>query len=208
MLRNIALVIIAILAGGLIGSLSGMESAVYPDSAVKVSLSKGGHGSGVYIGQNLILSAAHVVQSDNTVMIKTEYGDEMVGEVLWTNRKYDVALIRVEDPPLIHASYLSCTIPSLGDEITLRGNPQQAEFITVWGTIGGTVREFGPWASAVPTNAAIIPGQSGGPVFNEAGDIVGLAVGVMAVPMGMSASLVSLGVIVPGKTVCDLLGRA
>jgi S1-C subfamily serine protease len=58
------------------------------------------------------------------------------------------------------------------------------------------------------TDITTVPGQSGGPVLNADGKVVGITVGVMRVPMGFaSASYVGVGFIVPGKTICNLLAR-
>jgi S1-C subfamily serine protease len=104
-------------------------------------------------------------------------------------------------------SRLACTVPSVGDEVIAKGNPINAEFITVWGRIADSVREAGPWKSVVITDIATVPGQSGGGVFDTQGRLIGITVGVMVAPVGFSASLVGVGYVVPGRVVCDLLAR-
>lgn len=206
-MRNHIAALVVILVALVVGAGAMRAPAVFPNSAVKVEMA-GGHGSGVYIGRNLIVTATHVIRTEKSVKIKTELGEILTGEVLWANQKYDVALIRTPTPQNVHASHLSCTVPASGDDVMLRGNPTIVEFVTAWGKIAGTVREMLPWASVVPTNAAIIPGMSGGPVFDKAGNVVGISVGVLTVPTGLSVSLVGMGAIVPGKTICELMGRA
>jgi len=51
-----------------------------------------GHGSGVYIGNGLVLTAAHVVGDSKTVTLHSDR--DLPGEVLWSNKKYDLALVR------------------------------------------------------------------------------------------------------------------
>jgi S1-C subfamily serine protease len=176
---------------------------------VKIVLERG-HGSGVYIGSNLILTAAHVVDNskDGKVKIKTEGGNILTGEVLWSSKARDVALVRVSGTVGLKAAVLSCDMPKPGDIIQARGNPLSVEFFSSWGHVAGTIRKMGPWLEGLPTDMTILPGMSGGPVFGADGRVVGLAVGVLMAPAGFgSMSFTGATLIVPGSTICPLLGR-
>lgn len=176
---------------------------------VKIVL-EGSHGSGVYIGDNLILTAAHVVvaAADGKIKIKTEGGNILPGEVLWMSKARDVALIRVSGTFGLRPAVLSCAAPKVGDVIQARGNPLSVEFFSAWGHVAGTQREMGPWLVGVPTDMTILPGMSGGPVFGADGRVVGIAVGVLMAPAGFgSMSFTGATLIVPGSTICPLLGR-
>lgn len=205
---------IALVALCIVGIFVWQPRAATPDtrsSVVKVMVGSG-HGSGVYIGSGIVLTAAHVLAgaADSTVRIKTEGKNLLDGEVLWINKARDVGAIRVATTTGLKAAFLSCIDPQMGDQITARGNPGFAEFFTSWGHVSDAIKhEIGPWAQALIVDASISPGQSGGPVFDSAGRVVGLAVGVMLAPLSQGAtSLSGVGIIVPGSAVCELLGRA
>lgn len=176
-------------------------------SVVKI-ISDKGHGSGVHIGDGYILSVAHVVKQALALKMQSEDGVSQDAEVLWINEAYDVALLRVSIFGGVAASPLSCRTPLAGEAIVASGNPMSMEFLTFHGFVSGVARVIGPWKVGVPVDLTIIGGMSGGPIFDEAGSVVGLSVGHMAVPMGFGASWTRVGVIVPGNTICDLMGRA
>ncbi|MGN7750552.1 S1C family serine protease [Sinorhizobium sp. 22678] len=174
-------------------------------TVVKVIL-KNGHGSGVSIGNGYVLTAAHVVQDSKTATLKTKDGRNMEAAVLWSNKEYDIALLRFEGAQ-IDAASLDCRVAQLGDTIISYGNPLNVEFASAYGRIAGEPRAFGPWQSVFVTDITTVMGQSGGPVFDADGRLIGITVGVMGAPMGFSHSLVGYGFVVPSRAVCDLLAR-
>jgi len=189
-------------------SLVAAKPSASPTSPVVKVMTENGHGTGVSIGNSIILTADHVVGDEKTVKLKTEAGNIIEGEVLWTSEKYDIAYVRAKGTEGIGSARLSCREPRLGEEITIRGNPSNQEFITVWGRVAGPAREVYRWASVTVANMAIIPGQSGGPVMDDDGNVVGIVVGVMGSQVGFGVSLVGVGYFVPGDVICGLLARA
>jgi len=178
--------------------------ATGPNVMIKVG---DGHGSGVFIGNGIIITAAHVVGANGTVDLLLDDGTEMKGRVLWANTQYDIAAIRPDDSSGMAWANLSCTVPQNGEEITAVGNPTAFKFLTMWGKVAGTLDEMLPWLEAVPVDMTVIPGMSGGGVFNARGEVVGISVGTAIMPFGFGATWLRIGIIVPGKTVCDLMGR-
>ncbi|ASQ10239.1 serine protease [Sinorhizobium meliloti] len=172
---------------------------------VKITL-EGGHGSGVHIGNGYILTAAHVVKDAKTATLKTKDGKTRQAAVLWANTEYDIALLRSQDGNM-DAAALDCRIAQAGDFITSYGNPLNVEFAAAFGRIAGEPRALGPWKSVFVTDITTVMGQSGGPVFDADGRLIGITVGVMGAPMGFSHSLVGYGFVVPSRAVCDLLAR-
>lgn len=129
----VALTALAVLAGGYV---AGTSTAASPDLAgpvfrVNVAL---GHGSGVAIGNGLVLTAAHVVGDAATVKLKAENGREISADVLWTNKAHDVALLRVAED--VATADLNCRMPKRGQTIVAAGSPMHEDDLFIPGSIG------------------------------------------------------------------------
>lgn len=163
-----------------------------------------GHGSGVHLGHGFILTAAHVVEDHPEMDVTDSDGHKQTGKVLWANKTYDVALIRVPKANLA-ASPLNCSAapPRVGDEVVAIGNPLSIGTIRTWGHVSALADERGPFATAIMVDLTVAPGMSGGPVFDKAGNLVGI-VNAFATsgPFGYAISYV-----VPIAAACTLMGR-
>lgn len=212
-MRKLALSILVILAGGLVAAGFYTEQPTEDGkalAAVKVIV-EGGHGSGVQIRPDYIITAAHVVDSDKDGIVDIKLSDGTIhkGTVLWYNSAYDIAAISSDIDEVAQISRLERKSPSHGDDIHITGNPFVAETVTVWGRISGfSVHEIGPWKMGMEINAAVVMGQSGGPVYNSRGEVVGIVVGVMTIPLGLGGSLTGIGIMVPSEAIAILTGMA
>lgn len=178
-----------------------------PSAVVKV-LAGEGHGSGVHIGDRFIITAAHVVtDAAGKLTIKADDGSVRSATLLWTNAAYDVALLRMDGTlTSISASPLTCRDPKSGASLRAVGSPGSIEFVSTYGRMSGEVRKHGPWSSVFVFDGTVAPGMSGGPVYEDKG-VAGIAVGLMAVPMGFGGALVPVSYVVPSSTICMLLAR-
>ena len=176
------------------------------DAVVKVIVTNG-HGSGVVYRDRYIITAHHVVSKVGEASIKTIDGKTRKATVMWSNAAYDLALLKMDED--LPSARLDCRTAQPGEVITAPGNPLGVEFITAYGKIAGSARQLGPWKSVLVTDITTVMGQSGGPVFDENGNVIGITVGVMTAPLGgLSFSLVRFGYAVPSSAVCELLARA
>lgn len=186
----------------------GEAKAAPAEAVVKVVLTNG-HGSGVHIGDGYIVTAAHVVGDQEKVKIKSTLGGEQEAEVLWINKSRDIAMLKVADASAYAAALLECKDPAVGDPVVAKGNPLSSEFVSFWGHISGTGRTDGPWRNVFVVDISGAPGISGGPVYNTAGNVIGIFVGAkLAVIGGMYPSFTGISLVVPGSSICEMLARA
>ncbi|WP_174020386.1 S1C family serine protease [Agrobacterium fabrum] len=181
-------------------------SAATESATVKIQVNDG-HGSGVHIGNGFIVTAAHVVGDAKDVQVKAKGGEFRKADVLWINKAHDIALLRTS-PDGMGSAHMSCVAAKAGSPIVAYGNPLAIEFVAAYGKIAGEARTTGPWKSVYVTDITTVMGASGGPVFAENGDLIGITVGVMTAQIGFSGSLAGYGFVVPSSEVCGLLARS
>ena len=171
--------------------------------AVKVEVGSG-HGSGVYLGHGYVLTAGHVADAatDFEVTIKTQSdGYTYTGKVMWKDTRRDFALLKISDQADIMPAKLACRSPVVGEKITVVGWPDGTpSAIRVGGYIGSIEGKNGPWIDSYITIAPIFFGNSGGPAYDEKGELLGLMVGGLREQM-------TLSILIPLKEVCPILPR-
>ncbi len=140
-------------------------------------------GSGVLIAPEcLILTAAHVVVGADEIRVKTQDGQQRPAELIYSETGADIALLQLRnpDPDLPHAPLGDSDRLAVGQWAFVIGSPQGLENSFSAGHISG-FREFGHLYDGsilvqfIQTDAAINSGNSGGPVFNSKGEVIGIA---------------------------------
>ncbi len=166
-------------------------------------------GSGVLISpQCHVLTAAHVVSGAEEIMVKTQEGNLHPAEFLFSEASADIALIRFMDPVqgLQHAELGDSDELVVGQTAYAIGSPYGLENSFSVGHISG-FRDFGRFyggtipARFIQTDAAINVGNSGGPLLNSKGQVVGIASRILSVSGGFQG----IGFVVPINTAKTLL---
>lgn len=181
-----------------------------PNKAISTVLldKDAGHGSGVHIGRGFIVTAAHVVADDVEVTVVDSNGASRKGVILWANREYDVALVRVDDYATIEESRMDCDGHLVvGANVRAVGNPLEIRFVHTWGRISASAMERAPFKQAYIVDVTVAPGMSGGPVFDESGGVVGIVNAVAVFNSGFSPTLLPLTYIVPSFAICGLMAQ-
>ena len=134
-------------------------------------------GSGFIISEDgYILTNNHVVESADRVLVRLHDRRQLVAEVVGTDPRSDVALLKVEASDLPVVSIGNSDALEVGEWVLAIGSPFGFDFSVTAGIVSATGRAL-PNESYVPfiqTDVAINPGNSGGPLFNLDGDVIGI----------------------------------
>lgn len=203
MKSTIALLTAALLAG----CATAPVKTPHPMAGVMVVL-KGGHGSGVHIGNGIVLTSAHVVGSETAVTLKGPSGAWQQAHVIWKSDKYDVAALRPDVPRKLGVAPLNCTIPAVGEYAIAYGSPINDEFLYLPGYVVGKPVKVGNLESVSRAAIPVTSGNSGGPVFDSKGRVIGIVAAVqVATLFNQYPSQTGIAYFVPGNVICGLLGR-
>lgn len=136
-----------------------------------------GQGSGFIISADgLILTNAHVVRDAKDVTVKLSDRREFAAKVLGSDPVTDVAVLRIDAKGLPVVRLGDAQTLEVGDPVLAIGAPYGLEQTATQGIVSAKGRSL-PGDSAVPfiqTDAAVNPGNSGGPLFDGTGAVVGI----------------------------------
>lgn len=142
-----------------------------------------GVGSGViYDSDGLIITAAHVVDDQDTVRVRFADGEQIQGTVVGRASQVDIAVIEVDRSGLTEATFATVK-PRVGQTAVAVGSPWGLESTVTAGIISAvdqTNCAFGSCSSMVQTDAAINPGNSGGALVDRNGHVVGINVSIFS----------------------------
>ena len=143
-----------------------------------------GVGSGVIIDpKGVILTNNHVVENADEVVVQLADGREFKATDVKTDEQTDLAVVRIEaDSPLTAATLGNSDDMEIGDWVIAIGHPFELDMTVSAGIISGKGRvlQAGKRATFLQTDAAINVGNSGGPLVNLDGRVVGINTAILA----------------------------
>ena len=172
-------------------------------------VSVGGIGSGVLISRDgKVLTAAHVVQTADAVMVKFATGETVPARVIASEPAADVALLQlILKAPDVHVATLADSDSvEVGEEVFVIGAPLGISHTLTVGHISARRRPNTTYSDFrmgefFQTDAAINQGNSGGPMFNMKGEVIGLVSYIISQSGGSDG----LGFAVTSNTARDLV---
>jgi S1-C subfamily serine protease len=150
--------------------------------------SQGSLGTGVVIDEGGdILTALHVVNDSTTIELIFADGSKSTGQIAAKQPENDIAVIKPDKPPalLVPAVLGNPRAMHIGDEAYVVGNPFGLYSSMSAGVISGFDRSFQPIGTdlklqgLIQIDAAVNPGNSGGPLLNRAGQVIGIIEGLV-----------------------------
>lgn len=156
------------------GDYASVIDKVLP-GVVTVSLGEKSHGSGFLISEDgLVITNHHVVQGNDKVNVITSSKVTLPAEVVAIDHKYDLALLKVVGAGYKPVALGNSANVKLGSEVTAIGTPRYTELNqTVTKGIVSGLREM-EQKEYIQTDVSVSPGNSGGPLLNAAGEVIGI----------------------------------
>ena len=163
-------------------------SAVTIDPYKMTNRVNGVIGSGFIISDDgLVLTNAHVVFGRPVISVTLDDGERVQAKLLGADLIFDIAVLRIPVPPKGHpkATLGDSDAIRIGEEVVAIGNPFGLEQTLTRGVVSGVNRNLpeSPMSLMLPliqTDASIHQGNSGGPLLNRCGEVVGITSSILA----------------------------
>lgn len=179
------------------------STASFAQQATVLLSDNEGLGSGVVIAPGHVLTVAHVVGNNATINVTLSTGEKKTGRILWTMADdNDIALVAV-DTTSVKPAEMNCARAPMGTPVFSLGHPLGLRNVATWGRVASDT----DGSKALQTNGAIfldltlLPGNSGGGVWDRDGKVVGLA----DAALNVGKSFTGLTVMVGAPTICAAL---
>ena len=167
-------------------------------------------GSGFILSENgYVVTNAHVVADGENIVVATADGENFSAKVVGSDTHNDVALLKVEAEGLQAVKIGSSDDLLVGDQVVAIGNAlgELTSTMTV-GYVSGKDRDVntdGKMINMIQTDAAINSGNSGGPLFNMRGEVVGITTAKYSGNSASGANIESIGFAIPIDDVIGML---
>ncbi len=140
-------------------------------------------GSGVVISATgAVLTALHVVDGATQIQVAFADGTKSAARITASKAENDIAVLAVDQLPEVVVPAVMAGPPPVGDAVYAVGNPLGLQHSLTAGVVSATDRSIetprGPLSGLIQFDAAVNPGNSGGPLLNRAGQVVGIVTGL------------------------------
>jgi serine protease Do len=158
-------------------------------SVVQVHASRRGAGSGIVWGANQIVTNAHVVGSRQTVMVALEDGTRLEARVIRSDPRLDLALLEV-DTKLSPVNIGDSSKLRVGEVVLALGHPWGQPWVVTAGVVSGLGAMSLPNSDitreVIRSDVQLRPGNSGGPLLNASGEVIGINAMVWTGDLGVA----------------------
>src|ERR1700729_2568711 len=164
-------------------------------------------GSGFIVDTSgIVVTNNHVIADADEINVIMNDGTKIKAELVGVDKKTDLAVLKFKPPkPLVSVKFGDSDRLRLGDWVVAIGNPFSLGGTVTAGIVSAKNRDIssGPYDNYIQTDAAINRGNSGGPLFNLDGEVIGVNTLIIS-PSGGS---IGIGFAVPSKTVSGVVAQ-
>ncbi len=134
-----------------------------------------GLGSGFIISTDgYVMTNAHVVEGADDITVTLTDRREFKGKVIGTDRRTDVALVKIEATGLPSVKIGDPNKLRVGEWVVAIGSPFGLDNSVTAGIVSAKARDTGEFLPFIQTDVAVNPGNSGGPLLNMRGEVIGI----------------------------------
>ena len=164
-------------------------------------------GSGFVIdASGIVVTNNHVISDADEIMVIFNDGRKLKAEIIGKDPKVDLAVLRVKpDKPLVAVKFGDSDVEKIGDWVMAIGNPFGLGGSVSAGIISAKNRDISDqsYGQYLQTDAAINKGNSGGPLFNMEGEVIGINTAILS-PTGGS---IGIGFAIPSALAAPIIDQ-
>jgi serine protease Do len=164
-------------------------------------------GSGFVVDpEGIVITNNHVISDADEISVVFSGGDKLRAEIIGRDQKTDIAVLRVKpSKPLKAVKFGDSDKLRIGEWVIAIGNPFGLGGSVTAGIVSARNRDInsGPYDNYIQTDASINRGNSGGPLFNMQGEVIGINTAIIS-PSGGS---IGIGFAVPSKNAVAVIDQ-